>query len=243
VSKSAYHYPPDEFDQVDLNSRPKEVHAARRSLWGRMWPFLLVIVLVPAVAFLAVHFLASGETDGGDTASDGASTAAATDTPTAADTETPDDTSETPVDTATDQATEPVDDVTEPVDQPTDVVTEEPTEPVDQPTDVESADTGPVVDQSIAVLVRNNGLADAGSAADATQVLTDAGWTSASFDTVQPNVRPDTSTVYYNEPELEATAQQIAATIGVTGVVLDADTVGTAPGGILVIVTEGYVKH
>ncbi|MDR1185930.1 MAG: LytR C-terminal domain-containing protein [Bifidobacteriaceae bacterium] len=58
MSKSAYPYPPDEFDQVDINSRPKEVHAARRGAWSRVWPFLLVIVLVPSVAFLAVHFLA-----------------------------------------------------------------------------------------------------------------------------------------------------------------------------------------
>jgi hypothetical protein len=58
VSKNTYSYPPDEFDSVDINSRPKEVHAARRGAWSRVWPFLLVIVLVPSIAFLAVHFLA-----------------------------------------------------------------------------------------------------------------------------------------------------------------------------------------
>ncbi|MDR1440985.1 MAG: LytR C-terminal domain-containing protein [Bifidobacteriaceae bacterium] len=58
MSKNAYPYPLDEFDEVDINSRPKEVHAARRGAWGRVWPFLLVIILVPAIAFLAVHFLA-----------------------------------------------------------------------------------------------------------------------------------------------------------------------------------------
>ncbi|MDR3107207.1 MAG: LytR C-terminal domain-containing protein [Bifidobacteriaceae bacterium] len=65
MSKNAYPYPPDEFDQVDLTSRPKEVHAARRGAWSRVWPFLLVIVLVPAVAFAAVHFLADKLPGGG----------------------------------------------------------------------------------------------------------------------------------------------------------------------------------
>jgi cytoskeletal protein RodZ len=57
VAKNAYPYPPDEFDQVDLTSRPKEVHAARRGAWSRTWPFLLVIVLIPAIAFAVVLFL------------------------------------------------------------------------------------------------------------------------------------------------------------------------------------------
>jgi hypothetical protein len=57
VAKNAYPYPPDEFDQVDVSSRPKEVHAARRGPWSRIWPFLLVIVLIPAIAFGVVYFL------------------------------------------------------------------------------------------------------------------------------------------------------------------------------------------
>jgi hypothetical protein len=56
VAKNAYPYPPDEFDQVDLESRPKEVHAARRGPWSRVWPFLLVIVLIPAITFAVVYY-------------------------------------------------------------------------------------------------------------------------------------------------------------------------------------------
>jgi hypothetical protein len=56
VAKNAYQYPPDEFDQVDLTARPKEVHAARRGPWSRVWPFLLVIVLIPAITFGLVYF-------------------------------------------------------------------------------------------------------------------------------------------------------------------------------------------
>jgi cytoskeletal protein RodZ len=57
VSKRAYPFPKDEFDLTDLSTRPKEVHAARRTLWSRVWPFLVFIVVVPAVALLVLHFL------------------------------------------------------------------------------------------------------------------------------------------------------------------------------------------
>jgi hypothetical protein len=65
VAKNEYSYPPDEFDQVDFNSRPKEVHAARRGAWSQLWPFLLVIVLVPAIAFAVVFFLGDRLSVGG----------------------------------------------------------------------------------------------------------------------------------------------------------------------------------
>ncbi|MCL2802935.1 MAG: LytR C-terminal domain-containing protein [Micrococcales bacterium] len=61
MSKSRYPYPPDEFDEVDQSTRPKEPHAAKRSAWSRIWPFLLVIVLVPAVAIAAVKLLANSD--------------------------------------------------------------------------------------------------------------------------------------------------------------------------------------
>jgi cytoskeletal protein RodZ len=57
VAKNAYPYPPDEFDRVDVSSRPKEVHAVRRGAWSQTWPYLLVLVLIPAVAFAVVYFL------------------------------------------------------------------------------------------------------------------------------------------------------------------------------------------
>jgi hypothetical protein len=65
VAKNDYPYPPDEFDRVDLGSRPKEVHAARRGPWSRAWPFLLVIVLIPAIAFAVVYFLGNRLPGGG----------------------------------------------------------------------------------------------------------------------------------------------------------------------------------
>jgi outer membrane biosynthesis protein TonB len=235
VSKSAYPYPPDEFDQVDLSSRPKEVHAARRSLWGRIWPFLLVIVLVPVVAFLAVHFLAGR--GGGDGTATGGATASQSAT---AQTTPPAETSTPPADQST-ETVPPVETPTPDVpDTPTETATE--TEPV-EPTDTETSETpAPVADMTALVLVRNNG-APNGSAADAAETLQAAGWANASFDTVTPDTTPTTSTVYYSRADQEATAQQVASTIGVSGVELNETVATTAPGGILVIVTAGYQQH
>jgi len=58
VSKR-YPYPRDEFDNADAASRPKEVHAARRTTWSKVWPFIVVIVVVPVMAFGVVKFIAS----------------------------------------------------------------------------------------------------------------------------------------------------------------------------------------
>ena len=54
-----YPYPRDEFDNVDQTNRPKEVHAARRSTWSKVWPFIVVIVVVPLIAFGVVKYLSS----------------------------------------------------------------------------------------------------------------------------------------------------------------------------------------
>jgi len=92
VSKAEYSYPEDEFDVPSNPDVPRGAHRAPRSAWSRWWPFLLVLVLAPALAFAAVNYASrngdlpalpgtsdspSSEADGGaetpdDTASDGA---------------------------------------------------------------------------------------------------------------------------------------------------------------------------
>jgi len=54
---SDYPYPPDEFDAYDLRPTPVGVHRAPRSLWSRLWPFLLVIALCTTVALVAIRLL------------------------------------------------------------------------------------------------------------------------------------------------------------------------------------------
>ena len=56
MSKGEYTYPEDEFDAVERHSVPRGVHRAPRSVWTRAWPFLVVLVLAPALAYGAVTY-------------------------------------------------------------------------------------------------------------------------------------------------------------------------------------------
>ena len=51
-----YPYDEDEFDAPVDPDGPHGVHRAPRSAWSRWWPFLLVIVVVPALTFAAVYW-------------------------------------------------------------------------------------------------------------------------------------------------------------------------------------------
>jgi len=59
VTKGQYPYPADEFDDVDLDAGPRGVHRSPRSRWSRVWPFLLVLVLFPALAYGVVTYWTS----------------------------------------------------------------------------------------------------------------------------------------------------------------------------------------
>lgn len=56
MSKADYPYPEDEFDAISPDA-PTGVHRAPRSAWSRWWPFVLVIVLVPVLAYGTVAYL------------------------------------------------------------------------------------------------------------------------------------------------------------------------------------------
>jgi len=56
VTKGEYPYPADEFDAVERGSVPRGVHRATRTVWRRIWPFLLVLLLFPALAYGAVGY-------------------------------------------------------------------------------------------------------------------------------------------------------------------------------------------
>ncbi len=78
MSKARYPYPADEFDAVDPHAGPRGVHRRARSVWTRVWPFLLVIVLFPAIAYGVVTLLTG--TDIGPTGGSGLPTVAVTGT-------------------------------------------------------------------------------------------------------------------------------------------------------------------
>ena len=56
MSKGEYTYPEDEFDAVERHSVPRGVHRAPHSRWTRVRPFLVVLVVAPALAYGAVTY-------------------------------------------------------------------------------------------------------------------------------------------------------------------------------------------
>ena len=56
MSKADYPYPEDEFDAISPDA-PTGVHRAPRSAWSRWWPFVVVLLVVPALAYGAVTYL------------------------------------------------------------------------------------------------------------------------------------------------------------------------------------------
>ncbi|WP_372595071.1 LytR C-terminal domain-containing protein [Actinotalea sp.] len=114
-----YPYPPDEFDAAAAGG-PQGVHRRPRSSWSRWWPFLLVLVVVPGLAYGAVTVAT-----GGNPFSSGESSTTSTATTDAS----------SPEPTAEETATE------EPTEEPT--ATEEPLPAADlgAPVDVQNATT------------------------------------------------------------------------------------------------------
>lgn len=54
MKPGSYPYPSDEFDAAARAGGPRGVHRAPRSRWSRWWPFLLVLVVFPALAYGSV---------------------------------------------------------------------------------------------------------------------------------------------------------------------------------------------
>ncbi|MDO8106651.1 LytR C-terminal domain-containing protein [Isoptericola sp. b441] len=95
-----YPYPPDEFDAAAGAGGPRGVHRTPRSAWSRWWPFLVVVILFPALAYGAVTLLSGGLPFGSSAATASSSTSPTTSaapsqtgtpsqTPTATQTPTP----------------------------------------------------------------------------------------------------------------------------------------------------------
>jgi hypothetical protein len=61
VSRDDYPYPEDEFDTLGEDRVPQGVHRAPLPRWRQLLPFLIVLVLAPTLAFVAVRVLTGGE--------------------------------------------------------------------------------------------------------------------------------------------------------------------------------------
>ncbi|MDR3359527.1 MAG: LytR C-terminal domain-containing protein [Bifidobacteriaceae bacterium] len=206
MAKKAYPYPPDEFDRVDLSSRPKEIHAARRGPWSRAWPFLLVIVLIPAIAFAVVFFL-------GDMLPGGKSDADKAGDSSRSTSQTP-----PPEQDATPEEPPP------PVEPTEQVVTPEPPPVVDKAVKVTVYNT------------KGGTRGAAATAAETLQGLgyTAAAVNTTPFeDTPSGSAVPAAATVYYSTAEQSATAADVASSLSITTTPeLNAQIAG---GGVVVV--------
>jgi cytoskeletal protein RodZ len=199
VSKAAYPYPPDEFDAPPDPDAPRGVHRAPRSAWSRWWPFLVVLVVVPALAWGAVTLLAQqgrlpdlpGGTPSGEVSEE----------------TTPSQTTET---TEGGEASTPPAEPTEPT----------ATEPTT--TQTTPATAAPVLSTPVSVL---NGAGISGLAGRTADKLEAAGFTAVTPGNATSKT-PVASTVFYASADLESTARLVAQTIGVDAVALSPDDAG-----------------
>lgn len=100
-----YPYPEDEFDALGADRAPLGAHRAPMPRWRQLLPFLIVLVLAPTLAFVAVRVWSGGGGDpsGGDPSQ---TTAAETSTEsTGAETEEPTSQEPTSEETTTEAAT------------------------------------------------------------------------------------------------------------------------------------------
>ncbi len=101
-----YPYPPDEFDAAAAGG-PQGVHRRPRSAWSRAWPFLVVLVVLPALAYAAVTIASGNNPLTASTSSSSPSSSASASTPAGEETSaTP---TQTPTETPTPTPTAEVD--------------------------------------------------------------------------------------------------------------------------------------
>jgi len=62
-SREDYPYPEDEFDVLGADRVPQGVHRAPLPRWRQLLPFLIVLVLAPTLAFVAVRALSGDDGD------------------------------------------------------------------------------------------------------------------------------------------------------------------------------------
>ncbi|MCC2307310.1 LytR C-terminal domain-containing protein [Cellulomonas chengniuliangii] len=214
MTKGRYPYPDDEFDVVDGSVGPRGVHRAPRSRWSRVWPFLLVLVLFPALAYGVVTFLYSWDGNSAPSASQ-EQVGEPVDDEGAADEGAADD--GTAQDGAADEAGDGA-------------AADE--EPAQQEPELPAA---PVVDKSTAVRVLNAAKVSGLAGKTATK-LTTAGFASVDSDNYT-GAATTVSGVYYATEDQAATAADIATTLGISKVELSP---AQSPSGITVVVAKDY---
>jgi cytoskeletal protein RodZ len=192
VSTPHEDYPEDEFDVAGRDRTPQGVHRGPRPLLRTLLPILAVVVLAPLLAWGAITLLG-----GTDEPAPAASTAAAPETaaPTAGATDG--QTSEAPTEGTTEVGEDPTSE--EPTEEET---TEEPAGQVERGT-------------AIAVL---NGAGVNGLAGEVVGTLAAEGFTGGVPDDYTSGA-PATTTLYYNNADLQATAEEVGRVLGIGNLV------------------------
>jgi hypothetical protein len=230
-----YPYPDDEFDEAADSGGHRGVHRAPRSIWAKLWPFLAVLIIFPALAVLSVNLMSRERIPQGPPAA--ASTVAS---PTAVEHE---GSSAGATETDLPGRAEPSDLPAEPADlpaEPSDLVTEPPVDSPDQADPVSPAPL-PTPIRSTPVEIYNaagiQGIAAAGQ-----ERLINAGYANVIVGNLAED-RPEASLVYYAEESFEATAQEVADILAIPNIALDDGFLtahSMATNGIVVIIVTDF---
>lgn len=197
-----YEYPADEFDEPNDSVLPAGVHRCPLPAWRNWLPLLLIVVIVPALAWGALAlFKVAGGTNSSVASSiatkmasnKAAATAKATTSASAA-----------PKSNAT-------------------VITTQAPAPTPTPTPTQS------IDYTVGITV-HNGTDTAGLAARAGSSLEGAGFTAVTVSPgVYSQETPTDSTVYYASEDKEAVAKAVAKELGISNVELSAEQASSNP--------------
>ena len=197
-----YEYPADEFDEPNDSVLPAGVHRRPLPAWRNWLPLLLIVVIVPALAWGALAlFKVAGGTNSSVATSIATKMASNKTTAKAKATASA---SAAPKSNAT-------------------VVTTQAPAPTPTPTPTQS------IDYTVGITV-HNGTDTAGLAARAGSSLEGAGFTSVTVSPgVYSEQTPTDSTVYYASEDKEAVAKAVAKELGISNVELSAEQASSNP--------------
>lgn len=189
-----YPYPEDEFDVLAGRDAPEGAHRRPRTAWQRTWPFLLVLVLFPALAYGGVTLASSlGSSSSSDSGAGDPVVDDGGDDPAASDP------------ASSDAAADPA-------------ASDPASDPAPAPVETSVAPEAPVLTTPIRVL---NASGVTGLAKKKAEVLTGAGYTAVTPDNGKAGSLT-ASVVFYPTDDLAVTAKAVAATLGVSTVTKDA---------------------
>lgn len=197
-----YEYPADEFDEPNDSVLPAGVHRRPLPAWRNWLPLLLIVVIVPALAWGALAlFKVAGGTSSSVATSIATKMASNKTTAKAKATTSP---SAAPKSNAT-------------------VITTQAPAPTPTPTPTQS------IDYTVGITV-HNGTDTAGLAGRAGSSLEGAGFTSVTVSPgVYSQETPTESTVYYASEDKEAVAKAVAKELGISNVELSAEQASSNP--------------